>query len=358
MTHRFIFNLHLVCAICAGAFVTILAATGTIMAFEPELDRVLHHRLAYVRAGRDVHSLAELGNAVSQKFNGEPVVAYFLAPEPGLAWQVALPSGIVYVNQHTGEILGERSREQTFLGFVHEVHVRLGGGEFGKDILKWSTLATLISLATGLYLWWPAKRVRVRRNRRGRGFWADLHNTTGIIALAPLALITATGVVLGFENELAPAVDRLTASRTSAVTRSLQASSPMSALAITPDQAVAIARRIMPEAVPYRLQMPKYGGSYRVALFDPQKSIAADRNVVVLDSNGNVLSQTQSSDLSKGDRIFATNEAIHTGSIWGFPSRIATCVTSMAAIVQASSGWLMWLYRKKVIPAPNSSERT
>jgi len=329
------------------------------MVFEPELDRALHPRLAYVRPGPDVHSLAELGSTVSQRFNSEPVVAYFLASEPDLAWQVALPSGIVYVNQHTGEILGERSRGQTFLGFVHEVHVRLGGGEFGKDILRWSTLATLVSLATGLYLWWPAKRVRVRRNGSGRSLWVDLHNTIGIIALAPLALIVGTGVLLGFENELAPAVERIIASRPSAVTRFRQASAQMSAPAITPDQAVAIARRVMPDAVPYRLQMPKYGGSYRVALLDPRRSIAADHNVVVLDSSGNVLSKIQSSDLSEGDRLFAANEEIHTGSIWGLPTRVAACFTSLAAVVQVSSGWLMWLYRKKLISAPPSSpERT
>ena len=352
---RFVFNLHLVCAVCAGAFLTILATTGAILAFETDLDHAFHARLAFVKAEGNAHSLADLGNLVSQKFNGEPVVAYFLSAEPDLAWQVALPSGIVYVNQYTGEILGERTRGQTFLGFVHEVHIRLGGGEFGRDILTWSTAVTVVSLASGLFLWWPVKQVRFRISRGGRRIWTDLHNLIGIFALAPLALSAATGVVLGFENELAPMVNRITNSHQTVVTRPRQSHARTSETSISPDQALAIATRAMPGTLPYRLQMPQYGGVYQISLLDPESRIAADRNAVVLDSDGDVLSQTRSSSLSKGDRVFALNEAIHTGSIWGMPSRLTACAVSMAAIVQVSSGFMMWMYRKKFIP--NSSKR-
>src|SRR5215471_8834906 len=99
---RFIFNLHLILAICAGAFVVILAATGSIIEFEPELDRTFHPQLSYVRAQGKALSLAEISNTVSGKFGGEPIVAYFMSPTPDLSWQVALPSGIAYVNQYTG----------------------------------------------------------------------------------------------------------------------------------------------------------------------------------------------------------------------------------------------------------------
>lgn len=316
--------------------------------FEPELDRAFHARLSYVRAENDPLSLVEIGGAVSRKLGGEPVVAYFLSADPDLSWQVALPSGIAYVNQYTGEVLGERRRGETFLGFVRELHLRLGGGELGGGILKLSTVAMLVSLASGLYLWWPKKQIRIRRVSRRRELWADMHNSVGIVSLLPLALLAATGVMLGFQRELAPVVYRVTASRPATVSRSPVAVPHAGALAITPDQAVAIARRLVPDAAPYRVQMPRYGGAYQVALAEVQGGVADDRNIVSLDPYGNVVSVMKSSLLSRGDRVLMVNEAIHTGDIWGMPTRIGAFFTTIAAIMQVTSGLAMWMYRRRL----------
>jgi len=346
---RFIFNLHLILAACAGAFLVILAGTGSIIEFEPELDRALHARLAYIKPQGKALSLAEISNAVTGGFSGEPIVGYFLSQQPDLSWQVALPSGIAYVNQYTGEVLGERNRGETFLGFVRELHVRLGGGELGRGILKWSTAAMLLSLLSGLYLWWPNKQIHVRLRTRNRRLWSDLHNSVGIVALLPLILLAATGMILGFEEQLAPIVFRVTASRPVTVNRSGVAVQKAGAVPITPDQAVATACRLIPNTVPYRVQMPKFGGVYHVALSDENDGIAGNRNIVALDPYGNVISVMKSSSFSRGDRVFMVNHAIHTGSILGMPSRIGAFLTTMAALIQASSGLTMWMYRRKIV---------
>lgn len=353
---RLILNVHLFIALTAGAFMVILGITGSIMEFEPELDRSLHPQLSYITPGRRVLSLTEIGDAVSRRFGDEPVVAYLPSLSPGLSSQVILPSGIAYVNQYTGEVLGERARGQTFLGYVRALHVRLAGGDFGRTILKWSAPAMLLSLGSGLCLWWPIKQVRVRGKWGGRRLWFDLHNAVGILFLLPLAMLAVTGTVLGFEDQIAPVIYRLTGSHPMHATRSAVPEPAATATPITPDDAVAIARACMPGAVPYRVQMPKYGGVYQVALLNQRDKIAGDRNVVVLDPHqGNVVSLSRSSDLSPGERILVMNEAIHTGSIFEMPSRIAVWLTSTAVFVQASSGLIMWLYRKKIVPASGGS---
>jgi uncharacterized iron-regulated membrane protein len=58
---------------------------------------------------------------------------------------------------------------------------------------------------------------------------------------------------------------------------------------------------------------------------------------------------SRSNDLSRGERLLAMNEAIHTGSIFGMPSRIAAWLASIMVFVQASSGLIMWLCRKRII---------
>jgi uncharacterized iron-regulated membrane protein len=123
-----------------------------------------------------------------------------------------------------------------------------------------------------------------------------------------------------------------------------------SAAPITPDEAVAIARVHVPGPVPHRVQMPNYGGVYVVALLYPQDTVAGGDNLVALDPyDGNVVSLSRSSDLSRGDRLLALNEAIHTESILGMPSRIAAWLANTTVIVQLCSGLLIWLSGNRIM---------
>ena len=162
-------------------------------------------------------------------------------------------------------------------------------------------------------------------------------------------------MILGFEGQLAPLVYRVTASRPVTVDRSDLPVQQAGAVAITPDQAVAIACRLVPNTVPYRVQVPKYGGVYHIALSDANDGIAGNRNIVALDPYGNVVSVMKASALSRGDRAFMVNHAIHTGSILGMPSRIGAFLATIAALMQASSGLAMWMYRRRIAATPEVS---
>src|SRR5580704_10675809 len=163
----------------------LLGATGSIIAFEPELDRLLHPELSYVTPTGRVLSLAEIGDAISRAYGGEPIVAFLPSASPHVPTEVILPRGIVVANPYTGEILGVRTRGQTFLGFIRALHVRLATGDAGRNVVRWSAAALLFSISSGLYLWWPLKRVRIRSSWWSRGFWFDLHNALGIFFLLP-----------------------------------------------------------------------------------------------------------------------------------------------------------------------------
>src|SRR5215472_11119930 len=96
---KLIFNLHLYLSLLASAFVIILGITGSIMAFEPEIDHLIHRKLAYVTPGPHALPLAEIGAAAGKRFPGERIEAYILSTSPDLSYQVALEtSGSVYVN--------------------------------------------------------------------------------------------------------------------------------------------------------------------------------------------------------------------------------------------------------------------
>ncbi len=339
---RTILLIHLSVALIAGAFILVMGLTGAIMGFEPEVDRLLHAHLSYVKPSGSVMSMSEIGERVSRTF-GEPIVAYFPSESPNLASEVILPRGIVCVNQYTGEILGVRTRGQTIFGFAHDLHVRLASGDVGRTIMKGSGVAALISLSSGLYLWWPRKRFQLRGNWPKRAFWFDLHNLVGIFSLLPLFVLTATGTIIGFEDKAATVLGKFTGAQlNSSRSDHLQRNGP-GVRAMTADEAVEIARAQIPGAIPYRVQMPQYGGFYRVSLDSPTDRIAGENNFIVLDPySGYVVSLTRSTDLSHVQRILAANEAIHRGIVFGMPTRIVAWLTSVMVPVQVISGLLLW----------------
>ena len=62
---RVLFNLHLYTGLAAAWFVLIFGLTGSIIAFETEIDHILHWHLSYVRPQGRALSLAEITDAFS-----------------------------------------------------------------------------------------------------------------------------------------------------------------------------------------------------------------------------------------------------------------------------------------------------
>ena len=118
----------------------------------------------------------------------------------------------VYVNQYTGDILGIRSGP-TWLNQVHQFHLRLLAGATGKTIVSWAGLLMTLLTLSGLYLWWPIKRVFVNWAAGGRRVWFDLHNAVGIFSWVFLFLLGLTGAVIGFESVTTPFLYRVTGSQ-------------------------------------------------------------------------------------------------------------------------------------------------
>ena len=65
---KFFFQLHLYAAIIVCPFLLIFAITGSLMAFEPEIDHLLHAKLSYVEPAGKQLSLAAVSDKVHIAF--------------------------------------------------------------------------------------------------------------------------------------------------------------------------------------------------------------------------------------------------------------------------------------------------
>ncbi len=346
---RLLFNVHLYLALAAGVFVIILGVTGSIMAFEPELDHLLHSKTTYVKPAGEPLPLAKIGEAAAKEFPGERISGYLLSTDPGISYAVSLRRGVVYVNQYTGEVLGVRAPGPDFLSRVHQLHLRLllqNRSDPGKLIMSCVGVVILFLLVSGIYLWWPVMRVTVGGSPSGRRFWFDLHNTVGVFSFVFLFLLAFTGVMIGFEAATVPLFYKMTGSAPSEQPQI--PTPPPGAHPISPDQAIQIARDAIPGATPFQINIPGPKAAYQVRSRFPEDLTPGGRSRVVIDQyTGKVIFAEGSRTAPAGSRIVIQNRALHTGDILGIPSKAVMSLASLAIVAQMISGFLMWWKRPR-----------
>jgi uncharacterized iron-regulated membrane protein len=343
---RWVFNVHLSIAALAGAFFVVLGITGSILAFEQPLDHVLNANLSYISPSPRNLPVSQILRSVQTSFPSDGIAAITFAGSPNLAWQVALPSGIAYVNPHTGQVLGLRSRGQTFLGFARRLHVSLASGNIGRSAIRWSNLATLLLLISGLGLWWRDGRIRLHSFDGTRRFWSELHKAIGVVFFALLLIASGTGALISFEGPVSQALRAFKGSDQIMPSRLLLPQPRRGTTYTEPDRALTVAQALLQKDAPSRMQMPAYGGTYRISMIEHHFMRSDIERVVTIDPySGKVLFVSSDADLSFAQRLFATNEAVHTGGAFGVMGRALMALAGIMVLPQAVSGFMMWWKR-------------
>jgi len=359
---KLLFNLHLYIALVLGVFVLTLSATGALVAFGPELDALFNPKLFHVEpqntAPLPFHTLADV---VSRKF-GERVTTLRMPDSPDRSYSATVARGEtqVFLNGYTGQILGTRS-PKTFLAKSVQFHKRLapavgkGWPEIGNKIVAIACWSMLLLLLSGLYLWWPYQRFSVKWSGSLRRVMFDLHNASGIYAFVFLLMLTITGLVVSYDEEITKYL--YTVTDTKPIARSMPSTPIAGVTPITAEQAVEIAKKELAGASPITVTVPtEERGSYNITMHFPEdhtgRGTGLGRSWVSVDQySGKVLVSQNSRTAPGPTRTRMINRAIHTGDIFGVPSRVIAVVSSLLVLVQAVSGVMMWLKREKGTPA-------
>ena len=182
-------KVHLVLGLVAATFLLILGATGTIMAFEHDIERWIDPALW--RASVAEHRLSEdaLVAAVQAQFAPAHVVSIQLSPRADVVRVLRMSDqASVYIDQWSGRVTRRvvgTTRVQDWIGYVHQLHLRLVPNPraaprwvstSGKLVVSWAGPVAL--QPTGLCC--GGVRSAVREARR-RGFdRVDAHHAIGL----------------------------------------------------------------------------------------------------------------------------------------------------------------------------------
>ncbi len=203
---KLIFNLHLYGALIAGLFVVVIGVTGSIMAFEDDIDRLTHPGLFHVEPQGAAMPVADLLKAAQKAYPGQRIgsIRFPQRATDAAQFTVKGPRG-VFINAYTGAILGERN-PVTVLSKIHQLHLRLlmspSSGKAGGNIVAAATAVLLFLVLSGIYLWWPVKRASINWSANARRIHFDLHNTAGIYSAAFLLVLGITGIVIRFDDDI------------------------------------------------------------------------------------------------------------------------------------------------------------
>lgn len=373
-------RIHLYLSFAAGLVILICCLTGAILVFEKDLQMGLNKKRYYVETATSKLSSDSLVKNVKKAFpdakvNGIKLYAHaersaeISVAFPAKAASPALqdkgmakgqaaqrqPGFTIYVNPYTGEILEKYSYRETWFYKVFALHRWLLGseGSVGKYIVGISTFVFLFILLTGIILWWPKtkvilkQRLRIKKTAGWKRLNHDMHLVFGFYSAIFLFIFAFTGLAWSFEwfNN---GIYKVTGSpvKPPAPPKSAYLAN---AKRISFDEALIAAQTVYADAEFYNIATPKDSAETMTVTALRHNAVheAATNAVYVDQYSGKVLGKMDFGDRSLGARVRSSFKPIHTGSIWGAPSKIFAFIVCLLGVTFPITGTIMWYNRTR-----------
>ena len=343
--------LHLVGGLLSAVFLILLGGSGGLLVFEGEIDHWLNARLTWVQPEGARLSLGELADKVRPRHPGSTVSMIILPADERIATNIVLRRAgagkpvNVAVNPFTGGELGSMDTANTFTKKLHQFHTNLLLGPPGKLITAWSAIFLLGLAVSGLILWWPRKLWKFGGAKSGGAVNFQLHNVAGFYASVFMLLFAVTGIVIHWDEEARTFLNHAMHEQEAPIPKG--SVTPKAAAPLGPDALLAAANKAVPGASVSTIQNIGANTPVRITMKFPEDRTPAGRtNLYVDPSTGEILSQQTSRTAPLGTRIVKLwNREIHTGDIFGWPTRIIASVASFMLPLLAITGPLIWLGR-------------
>lgn len=382
---------HFYAGLFVAPFMILLALTGIVYLFKPQLDPLLYPQLLLVEpAGAALDADRQL-DVLRASHPRAQVTRYF---PPAAAERSALfvveedgRSLNLFVDPYRGVLLGAQDARYNLQALARGLHGELLAGPLGDRLIELAAGWGIVLLASGLYLGWPRGRglagvLWPRWSRRGRALWRDLHVSVGVWSAALLLFLLLSGMAwTGFwGKQFADLWNRFPAAMWQDVPQSGREARSLSdstrqavpwAVENTPlpasdphaahhghagGHAEAAAPRIglqqVVELAAARGVVPGYGvslprdarGVYSVSIFadDPRD----DATLHIDQYSGAVLADVRWRDYNWLARTVESGAMLHEGRMFGRANQLLMLAACLAVLFGACSGLLIWWQRR------------
>ena len=275
--------------------------------------------------------------------------------KPGGGGGGGRPSHTAFVNPYSGQVLELYSYRETFFYQMFALHRWLLGSQdsIGKLIVGVSTLIFLFILLTGIILWWPktrnvlSQRLKVKFDGGWKRLNHDFHIVLGFYSAIFLFIFAFTGLAWSFKwfND---GIYKVTNSEMKPPADPPASVYQARAKPITLDAALLAASQTAPNVAYYNISTPKdSAGIFAVNVLPEGVHESATDSYYFDQYTGQLLNTARFSDKNLGQRVRSTFKPVHTGSIFGLPSKVIAFITCLLGVTFPVTGVILWLNRLK-----------
>ncbi len=367
-------RVHRWLGIGAGLVFALAGVTGGLLVFYVEIDAWANPQLApaepcahprgpddVLAALRATHPLRAGSWRIEFPMTpAQPYTARYMKPAESAGRGFA--PLVVTVDPCSLAVTGSRLWGSFAMTWIYDLHYTLLLERPGRWALGVAGMLMLVSVASGIVLWWPRTPPRRRvlrlvpRPGRVRATW-DVHWMSGVYGLVVLLPVLITGVFLALPEWLNPVIDRLAPPQPvlvpaahAPVTRMTGTHAPAAEPSawLSLEAAVAAGLRQFPDAEPRWIETPAdRHGAIAVRMRQPHEpSRRFPRSRVWIDPyTGELLALRDPRADGAGDTLLAWLHPLHNGEAFGLAGRIAVLVSGLVPPILLVTGLMRWRQR-------------
>lgn len=385
-------TIHLYLSLAAGIIIFCSCFTGTMLVFEKEIQHTLYPQRYYVKPRGERMPLANLVTGALKQVPKAKLSSVMVYDDPERSIEIGAllsekgakknagkvaehtgkenehaagnkkpkgdekPNLTLFVNPYTGAVIEKFSRKDSFLFSVEMFHRFLLAGKdsAGDMVIAVSTLFFLFILITGVILWWPKtkkimrQRLRIKWEGSTKRLTHDLHIVTGFYTSVFLIIIVLTGLIMTFKWANV-ALFAITGSKlVKEQPKQPQSVYSPNVAPLTIDAALKGIAETIKTAEYYTVRLPRdSSGTYSINVLSKGSIETASDTYYVDQYSGRLAGSQTFASKSLGQRVRALVKPVHTGSVYGLPTKIISFVVCSLSLIFPVTGIMMWLNRTR-----------
>ncbi|MGM7722978.1 PepSY-associated TM helix domain-containing protein [Metabacillus sp. Hm71] len=387
--YQTVWRWHFYAGLIFAPFLMILAVTGSIYLFKPQIEQILYQDYYEVNQQGEKIPASQQIEVVKNRYPDAVVTAYRPGEYATRSSEVSITSNneslTIFIDPYTGKLIGELNNEDRIMDKIEEFHGELMAGTLGDRTVELAACWAIVLIVTGLFLWFPRKKqslsgVLFPRFKKGKKILRrDLHAVPAFWITAGMLFLILTGLPWsGFwgSNFQSLATNSgagyppsiwIGSAPTSTIKTKDIADVPWAAenldvpkseiqgfIPLSIDDVVAIANRegIHPS---YTVIFPtEKEGVYTLSAFPPK---AHDEATIHIDQyTGAILADYRYDHYGLVGKIVALGITLHKGTQFGFVNQLISLLICFGIMFVAVSGFYLWWKRKpkKGLGAPKA----
>ena len=354
-------QLHCWLGLASGLVVFVVALTGSILVFEKELDEGVNHSFYFTEVPEGAQRLSAdslLSNArqydASMQMTGMEIDAEAAGRNVLVRGKKNGETWFIAIDPWTGKVADAVNHERRFFTIVLKLHRYLLAGDVGKVITGIACLIFLALVLTGLLLWWPKRirnlkqRLQIKWKSHSKRLNWDLHAVGGFYVHIIIFIIAFTGLTWSykwFNNGIYLLFDGKPMKKNEVPANRQQ-------LPVATGFYEKVCRetnRRLPNKGIVSIGIPEKDSlSIVVSKENLEASIPNVVDFLYFErGTGELLKERLYRNESTGMKVRRMVYPIHTGSIYGWPTKVLAFFSCLVAVSLPVTGLRIWLGRKK-----------